>query len=410
MLRQTACIVFFLAIAPVAYAQSAPTATPTMEPEAREARISALIAKGEREARAGRLPEAALAYSDAFDLRRDPRIGGRLGVLLVQLDNAVVAADLLMNALERATNASPDERLAFFKAYEVARSRVCRLEITVSEAHAQISLDGRVTQQDGVTAFAMFVPPGDHELRAKLPGFRDAAVHIVAAKGATLEVELKLEPEVASLPVLPAIVAPPKRDPLPVLRSSNVVTDPNYSTKEDPFYEPPKPKKTEEKRGLRFAVIGGVVTVFGVASWDPAVGGVLGGRLSPNEYLSFGLEGRAAWLTSGVGGARISAMTVGGLMSGCGHLKWFFGCALGHLGALNLDFGNETFTGKKYSWFMPGVGGRLGARVNLKSFVFEANADVLRMRTGTRVAIDQVVIAEQPPWMLAGQLIGGWEW
>lgn len=246
MLRQTACIVFFLATAPAAHAQSAPVTAPTMEPEAREARISALVAKGEREARAGRLPEAALAYSDAFDLRRDPRLGGRLGVLLVQLDNAVVAADLLMNALERATNASPDERLAFFKAYEVARSRVCRLEITVSEAHAKISLDGRVTQQDGVTAFAMFVPPGDHELRANLTGFRDAAVHIVAAKGATLEVELKLEPEVAPLPVLPAIVAPPTHDPLPVMRSSNVVTDPNYSTKEDPFYEPPNRKSCKK--------------------------------------------------------------------------------------------------------------------------------------------------------------------
>lgn len=109
------------------------------------------------------MPEAALAYSDAFDLRRDPRVGGRLGVVLVQLDNAVVAADLLMNALERASDASPDERLEFFKAYEIARSRVCRLEVTVSEAHARISLDGRVTQPDGVTAFAMFVPPGEHD-------------------------------------------------------------------------------------------------------------------------------------------------------------------------------------------------------------------------------------------------------
>ena len=188
------------------------------------------------------MPEAALAYSDAFDLRRDPRVGGRLGVVLVQLDNAVVAADLLMNALERASDASPDERLEFFKAYEIARSRVCRLEVSVSEAHARISLDGRVTQPDGVTAFAMFVPPGEHELRAKLPGFRDAAVHLVAAKGATLEVQLKLESEAIRVPALPAASFATHPVVLPVLRTSNIATDPNYSTKEDPFYEAPKPR------------------------------------------------------------------------------------------------------------------------------------------------------------------------
>ena len=87
-----------------------------------------------------------------------------------------------------------------------------------------------------------------------------------------------------------------------VLRTSNIATDPNYSTKEDPFYEAPKPVKQAEKRGVRFSALGGVVTVFGVASWSPAVGGMLGGRLSPNEYASIGLEGRAAWLTSGVAG------------------------------------------------------------------------------------------------------------
>lgn len=209
---------------------------------------------------------------------------------------------------------------------------------------------------------------------------------------------------------MPVIGKPSSPSETPFSSTSNVVTDPNYSTKEDPFYEPPKPKKPEEKRGVRFSVSGGVVTVFGVASWNPAIGGVLGGRLSPNEYVSLGLEGRAAWLTSGVGGSRISAMTAGGLLSGCGHWKWVFGCALGHLGAINIEFEKGTFFGKKYSFFMPGVGGRLGARVRRKSFVLEASADVLRLQAGTTVAIDQKVIAEQPPWMVAGQLSGGWEW
>jgi hypothetical protein len=83
--------------------------------------------------------------------------------------------------------------------------------------------------------------------------------------------------------------------------------------------------------------------VLGVATWSPAIGVGIAGSLRPNEYVSLGLEGRAAWLTSGIEGEPISAMTAGGLVSVCGHLRWFFGCALGHVGVIHGTFSAESY-------------------------------------------------------------------
>lgn len=419
MLRHGSWVVLFMTLARSAHAQgTAATGMPSstsaeMTPESRKARVSALVAKAKREARAGRFPEAVLAYSDAFDLEQDPRVGGQLGVLLVELDNAVVAADLLMNAIERARDAPASERLEFFKAYEVAQSRVCRLEVTVSEAHAKILLDGKVTQEDGISGFAMFVRPGEHELRAKLPGFRDAVAHVVATKGGILSIELKLERDVEPLPELPtsgAALASPKLVLPPLQQSSNVATDPNYSTKEDPFYEPPKPDKPKEKQGPRFSLAAGIVTVFGVASWSPAVGPVVGIGLRPKEYVSFGLEGRAAWLTTPVADSAISAMTAGGLLSACGHLKWFFGCGLGHLGVILMETDPASFKAATFTDVKLGGGLRVGARFELtKSLRIEASADALLLNVGTKVFLEQTLIIDQPPAMIGAQIASGWE-
>jgi hypothetical protein len=48
---------------------------------------------------------------------------------------------------------------------------------------------------------------------------------------------------------------------------------------------PKKRSRAKRKSGPRFSISGGVVTVFGVASWNPAVGGVVGVGLRPNDYF-----------------------------------------------------------------------------------------------------------------------------
>jgi hypothetical protein len=189
------------------------------------------------------------------------------------------------------------------------------------------------------------------------------------------------------------------------------VGDPNYAPNEDPSYGEPKDKTPAKKKsGPRFSVSGGVVSVFGVASWNPALGGVVGVGVRPKEFLGFGLEGRAAWLTTGVADRQISAMTAGGIVSACGHLKWFFGCGIGSIGALNIKFSSEIYTGKSSTDLIVGGGGRVGARFHAsESFVVLGSIDILKLSSGTKVAVNNHIVADIPPIMIGGQISGGWE-
>jgi len=393
-------------------AAGAPALSKVQAENARRAEMASLIAVGDAEKRAGRFPEAANAYSKALRLGDNPLVGGRLGVLLVRLGNHVLGADYLLDAIDRADSAPAWERHAFLDAYDVAKSQVCRVTVEVSAAHAQILLDGAIKQEDGVSEFTMFIEPGDHEFRAKLKGFDDAVVNFLAKKATSMRVSLVFAPK-AELPELPSS---PIKPPFPAriqpswLPNSNIATDPNYSTKEDPFYAPPKPPKPEEKRGPRFSVNGGIVTVFGVASWNPAVGGVVGVSLMPHENFSIGLEGRAAWLTTPVGNSAISAMTAGGLLGACGHLKWFFGCALGHLGAHVGKSEDGSSNERTFITFMPGIGARIGAQIPIsKALKLEAAIEGLGVASGLKVVVGNRVVAEQPPVLIGSHVRAIWE-
>jgi hypothetical protein len=204
-----------------------------------------------------------------------------------------------------------------------------------------------------------------------------------------------------------------KRALPPLLPSSNVVGDPNYSAKEDPFYVSPEAKKArdaEQAKPSRGSIYAGPVVVFGVASWMPAVGGVIGGAWRPNQYLSVGLEGRAAWLPVGVADKPISAMTGGGTVSACGHVKWFFGCALGHVGAIRIAFSEGAFIPKSYTFANLAGGGRIGAQVRLsRALSLTGTVDALVLNRGIRVGLEGTVLVDQPPLMLGSQVAVGWE-
>jgi hypothetical protein len=220
-----------------------------------------------------------------------------------------------------------------------------------------------------------------------------------------------------AIPKLPELPAPIATNPHktrtfpPWLRSSNVWGAPDYSAKEDPTYgEPKETKPVPKKDGPRFSVTGGVVTVFGVASWNPAVGGVVGVAVKPKEFLSLGLEGRAAWLTTGVAERQISAMTAGGLLSVCGHVKWFFACPLGHLGVIRTEGVKATFNEPPFNFFRPGFGGRLGVRFQpMESLSLQATVEALALTNRTRIFIGNEMIVDQPATMIGAQITGGWE-
>ncbi|MRG98508.1 hypothetical protein [Polyangium spumosum] len=409
--RLASILLVFVSASP-AWAQDSHTVSPDAIDEAtRESEFAALVAKGDRERAAGRLSEAAMSYAAAMKVRRDPVVEGRLGVLMVR-DRPAQAAELLHDALKRA-NTTNAERQAFFNAYEAVRARGAWVDVVISHAGARVTLDGDPRNKAGLSAFSMFVLTGEHELRASLDGHADDArmFRVVPRKDLRIELTLKPRPmfDDGELRLLTREKRSPPAEALKELGHARASDAPTFTKQEDPFgYEDPKPaEKPAEKR---WSIGGGPVVVLGVASWMPAVGIVAGGSYRPNEYVSFGLEGRAAWLTTGVGGEPISAMTAGGIASVCGHYRWAFGCAIGHLGVITVQSSGDSFKSRSDTGVMPGIGARLGARFVLaRSFALQGAVDLLGLSSGVRVGVEGRVISETPPLMVATSIVGTWE-
>ncbi|TKD06227.1 hypothetical protein [Polyangium fumosum] len=394
-----------------AWAESPIDTTEEGEESADDMRFRALASLGDHERTAGHLRAAARAYMAALDVRSDPLVDGRLGVLFVQLGRPELAPELLLDAIHRAST-TPKEREGFFKAHEVARAQGSWIELIVSHAGAQVTLDGEPKDTGGHTASWFFVRAGEHVVRAKLDGYKEAVETFTALKGEDRPVRITLKPLPAPPPSEPAVYAPKKKPPK-IVAPAVVAGETKLSKQEDPYADDDNPATNRgdgEKKGMRGSIGAGPVVVFGVASWKPAVGLVVGASLRPSEYVSLGLEGRGAWLTSGIADRPINAMTAGALASVCGHYKWFFGCALGHLGVLNVDITGQGYNRANHSFVKPGVGGRVGAKVRVtESFALQAAVDVLALSSGVKVVVGPTVLADQPPVMFGAQLGGGWE-
>ena len=383
---------------------------------AKDIAFVALVEKAERARLAGRFVEAAQAYEAALGKHPDPVISGRYGLVLMKLGHAASAAQALHEAFERGQRAAAHERREVAAAYDKAKALTTWVNVDVSQMGATITHDGTQVGREASSSFWMFVMPGEHTLRANLDGYLEAVETFRAKPGDEITVTLRLLPNPKIRPsdqserTLETLLRKKRRFP-PQLPGSNTWGAPDYDPKEDPTVgEPKEPKPEKKKTGPRFSVMGGVVTVFGVASWNPAVGGVVGVGLRPHENISFGLEGRAAWLTTGVADRAISAMTAGGIASACGHLKWFFGCGLGHLGVIRTEGAEATFNDLSFTTFTPGVGGRLGVRFRpTERLSLQAAAEALALTYRKRIFVGNELIVDQAAAMIGTQITGEWE-
>ncbi|MDC0746146.1 PEGA domain-containing protein [Polyangium mundeleinium] len=400
-MRAIVCCSILLLASPAARAQSLPSATDESPEADRDLEFQAFAQLGDHERVAGRLREAARAYRQALNVRSDPLVAGRLGLVLVEGGRPEDATELLLYALHQAPATTPAERAErrrFFEAHEVARAHGSWVEVIVSHAGARVTVDGVDRNAVGRSAFWTFVAGGEHEIRATLDGFEEAVVTFTAVKGKDMKVSVPLTAR--TVEEAPAIHVPEKA---PIVTLPVVVSGPGFTKQEDPFAE-------ADKKGMRGYVEAGPVVVFGVASWSPAVGLAVGGGIRPNEHVSLGIEARAAWLTTGVADRPINAMTAGAIASVCGHYKWFYGCGIGHLGVLNVDITSQGYTPASFSFVKPGVGGRVGARVRLtQSFTVQAAADILGLSSGVMVVVGPTILSEQPAVMVGAQIGGGWE-
>ncbi|UQA60399.1 hypothetical protein [Polyangium aurulentum] len=383
-----------------------PTVAPdAIEDAADEARFTALAAKGDRERAAGRLPEAAIAYAQALGLRGDPLVAGRLGVLLVKLGRPEQAAELLLDAIQRASKTTREERQGFLRAYDEAMAQGCWVEVVISHAHTRVTLDGRSKNRAGHSAFFVFVMAGEHEVRASLEGYQDAAEKFTAIKGTDMRVPLTLRPLPSAEP-LETLFRKRAPDPLGSIDEPGVVDEP---PPREPIYGG---VEGEPRRSKVRGFLGvGPVAVLGVASWYPAVGAALSGGVRLNEYVSINADARAAWLTSGVAGEQsVSAMTAGGLLHACGHWRWLFGCLTGHLGVIKLDIEAGTYKPTSSTDVKAGMGGRAGVLFPIgDSFALQAAADAVGLSSGTSLLVGRSILVDQPAVLISAGVTGIWE-
>lgn len=376
-----------------------------------EARFALFVKMGERARLAGRNDEAATAYEAALAIHKHPAVRGRFGLVLLKLGHVAKAAEELHEAFERGQGVIPQERAEVAVAFDKAKAATTWVHVNISQLGAMVTCDGLPWNVQGLASFWKFAMPGEHTLRTQLEGYEEAVETFTAKPGDNITITLTLVPLVKPKPKEDETLLRKRRFQPPLL-GSNVWGEPNYEAREDPSYGEPKKdtKPAEKKTGTRFSVNGGVVSVFGVASWNPAIGPVVGVGLRPHENVSFGLEGRAAWLTTGVGGGQISAMTAGGLLSACGHVRWIFGCALGYIGTINGTFSEQSYKKKDFLFVKPGAGGRIGADIPVaSSFHLIPSIDIVGLKNGTKIVAGNNVVADQPAILIGGQVFGGWE-
>ena len=297
-------------------AEDAPTDEPSFEE---------LVRRGDLAWFSGRNADAVRAYARALEIRNEPRIAGRLGLVALAGDAPAQAAHYLMHAIVDGHTIPSGERQQIKNAFDRARSLVSRIGIKLSHVGAQVTIDGKLERMgSSATDFYVFRLPGRHEFRATLEGFEDAVVAVDTRKGETVNVSLVLLPKPVEAPAEsePAVTCEPckPKSELAPIRSGQSVKD---------------IEDAEDKRVLGQWVpgIGGTV-LYGAVSPYPAVGFVLSSHLKINSVISAGLDLRAAMSPRGIEGYAIRGATFALLPSVCATRRWFTGCLAVHTGIM----------------------------------------------------------------------------
>jgi hypothetical protein len=379
------------------------------------AAFSILIEIGDKARRRGRINDAADAYFAALQLKNDPTVRGRLGLIAALINEPVAAAADLLEAIERGGGATTKEKDEFFAAFKSVRPLVCNLHISGNVFDADVTIDsGKARREIGAT-FKLFVTPGRHVVHGQSETRGEAHETADCPKGGEGFAVLEWSTSAAVPPI--SFTAPDEPNSAPRLPAHTskpltlAIVDQRIPRQEDPwgYPDPSAPGKRDANSGVRASVAVGPIAVFGVASWAPAFGVTLSPALRLHEHVSIGLEGRGAWQTLGVSGRPIAAMTAGGLLHLCGHIKQFFACASGHLGIIRTHSVDERLLDRGTLLFKPGIGARLGATINIFGpFALQFTADALILSSGTRVVTADTVIADIPPILIGTSILPTW--
>jgi len=296
---RVAAIVWALLTSLPAYADSEGT-----EAIAESVRFTKLVDAGDRARRAHHYAEAFAIYNKALDIRSDPAVEGRLGLVLLETGGHAMAAEYLLRAITKA-QAPPNLMRQFHDAFARVRPKVCFVEVFVSEQGAEVLIDGKQEPESDHNAWHVFITAGSHTFLAKLDGFENATKTIDIPAGGELGVRLDLKP----LPPPPPVQEEPTPNPDPKPRLVG------------------KPSNRLSDSYTNFNVGAGGVFVLGAT---PGV--ALGPQLTSGVrrwFVSLNVDGRIAWpLATPERNTDLQLISWAVGVRPCAHYAFVFGCGV----------------------------------------------------------------------------------
>lgn len=323
-MRRVALLLFALLIIGLGASTSARAADPPSLLSSTIADFDALVKKGDQARVAGKWSVALKEYAAALELRDDPLVAGRLGLVLMEYREYEVAAGKLFQAIEYGAGANDAERTRFFRAFLIAKKATCRLDLIVVQNGVKLELDGEPRFRNR-REFWAFVASGKHKLKASLEGFEDETIEFDAPKGGQLNLTISLRsvkpPEQPPNQPKPQPAFPPPAPPSPEAKPALVVVE-----------DKPLPLANLAPKNGSFVAGIGFGFVFG-ATPTPAVGPHLFGAWRSESWWEVGMDVRAAW--NFVPDERFPEtrfVTWSASVTPCGRLRdrWF-GCAIAGL-------------------------------------------------------------------------------
>lgn len=196
-----------LAAAPqAALAAAPPAAAPAPPAAAPPPKVEELYSTANKLYDEGKLVEAEVLYRKVWAIRKSYDVASNLGALELDLGKPAAAAGLLSYALRQfPVDRAEKSRAALQVRFESARKLSCTLRLKVSEAGADISVDGTFVGKAPL-ADELFVQPGSRTIAITMNGRRNQQV-IKARAGAEQELTLTLAP-------IPARIATPAAAPV----------------------------------------------------------------------------------------------------------------------------------------------------------------------------------------------------
>ncbi|MDI1429976.1 hypothetical protein [Polyangium sorediatum] len=282
-----------------------------------EERFKARVAAGDRALEARRLNEAADRYTEALTIKHDPRLSGRLGLVLSMFlpdpQTDLTMAFALQVAVSEAAGISSAERRQFFEAYERVRKRVCRIDVMVNDVDAMVSIgvDRRVRSEG---AFWTFISPGKTDISATLTGRKDLKQTAECVDGKSILLQFEFPEPDASQPQIITIEKEPTERRVIV---REVVRAPNAAR---------EPLPLEAEAPPRFNVGIGPVMVFGAAP-SASLGFSLVGQYRRQSFSVMAVA-KGAWSLGDVVNRPIDIFSASAVAGPCAHWQWFQGCAL----------------------------------------------------------------------------------